>query len=684
MKKYILICGLFLLFLPSDAFSQIIDLDDTLTVKKIGLMVQYLEDPEQTLSFENVTSPENEKNWRLFSKESQGFGYTTSVFWCRLTVKNITKTSKTFYLQEDYPLMDSLKLYFPKKNGNYGSLETGDRKPFYERPVRERTFVFPLILKANEIKTYYLRFETQGSMNFVLKIAAPKYFHEQSFSEYILLFFFTGIVFIMIFYNLIIYIFSRDTLYILYVLFIADILFLTMILNGTLFQFILPSYPGLVNFMLPVILSFCVMISFLFAIRFLQMKLTAPSIYKLTKGCALISLTLFFIALLIPFRYSMPLITKFTIFSILYALSIGLILVLRKVRPAYFYLTAWVGFLIGALSYPAKSIGLLPTTFFSDWSLWIGTVMQVTLFSLGLADRINQMRKELKIFNLTLEKKVVERTEKLNLAVDELQVMNRQIETTKNQLWGEMQVAKKIQTVLLPKKPGIKGYDICAFMEPADEVGGDYYDVINLEGQDWLVIGDVSGHGVPAGLIMMMVQTAINVSVNSNPDIPPCELLTLINKTISANIKQMGEDKYMTITVLATHENGLFKFSGLHQDIMIYRAHKNQVDFVETKGIWIGIIDDIQGMLEDDHIQMAEGDIMLLFTDGITEAQLNEKHGASSESEEKMFGEKKLATILQNLGSSSVEEIKTGILDEMKAAYEWDDDITMVLIKRLK
>jgi len=167
-----------------------------------------------------------------------------------------------------------------------------------------------------------------------------------------------------------------------------------------------------------------------------------------------------------------------------------------------------------------------------------------------------------------------------------------------------MELAKKIQTVLLPNNPSIDGYEIAAYMEPAEEVGGDYYDIINVDGKDWIVIGDVSGHGVPAGLVMMMVQTSIHLALEQNPGMPPSNLLANINHTIFSNINKLSEDKYMTIVVIAALDKGRFYYSGLHRDIMIYRASTKKIDLIETKGIWIGVMDNIKGMLVDEKFFM--------------------------------------------------------------------------------
>ena len=189
-----------------------------------------------------------------------------------------------------------------------------------------------------------------------------------------------------------------------------------------------------------------------------------------------------------------------------------------------------------------------------------------------MVSSIDHAQSELNSLNKNLEMKVLERTDELRSANDEMTLINKNLIQTRDALWGEMQLAKRIQTALLPSDPQMKGYEISGHMTPCDDVGGDYYDVINYREMDWLIIGDVSGHGVPAGLIMMMVQTSIRSTLEQNPRLEPSKLLALVNKTITSNIRQLDENKYMTITVLAAIESGKFAFSGMHQDILVYRA----------------------------------------------------------------------------------------------------------------
>jgi len=247
-------------------------------------------------------------------------------------------------------------------------------------------------------------------------------------------------------------------------------------------------------------------------------------------------------------------------------------------------------------------------------------------------------------------------------------------ETEARLLSQEMEIARDIQTALIPRKPDLPGYDIAASCEPADEVGGDYYDFISVAGHDWIVVGDVSGHGVPAGLVMMMVQTAIHTVLVGNPETPPSRLLSVINRTIYENIEKMGEPKHMTIVVLAVGRDGNLSFAGLHEDILIRRAATEKVEAVGTDGMWIGLDEDISEMLSDDTLRLEPGDCMVLFTDGITEA----RGGGNS-----LFGDERLTRIIGESGDSPASEVHKNIITALEP-WEKPDDVTLVVVKRLE
>lgn len=281
---------------------------------------------------------------------------------------------------------------------------------------------------------------------------------------------------------------------------------------------------------------------------------------------------------------------------------------------------------------------------------------------------MNWMANQIKIRERELKQTVAS----LESANGELAAANRQIAEVRDALWGEMALAKKIQTVLIPNRPQIPGFDVSASLSPAEEVGGDYFDVFAAEGRHWLAIGDVSGHGVPAGLIMMMAQTAVHAALRRDPDMDPAALLCAVNATLTENIHRLRESKYMTLTVMESLGNGEFRFAGLHQDLLIYRASDGAVDEVETRGAWVGLMEDIRDISPVDRFFLAPGDVLLLFTDGVTEAV-----GPSGD----MFGQDRLAEVLRETGAGSAAEIRRAVEDAI-SDHVREDDVTLLVCKR--
>ncbi|AXR68702.1 PP2C family protein-serine/threonine phosphatase [Leptospira mayottensis] len=240
-------------------------------------------------------------------------------------------------------------------------------------------------------------------------------------------------------------------------------------------------------------------------------------------------------------------------------------------------------------------------------------------------------------------------------------------------LWGEMQLAKMIQTALLPRKSNIGHYEVAALMVPTDSVGGDYYDIIDApNGEKWVGIGDVSGHGVESGLIMMMAQTAIQAIVQQKKMLNPSEVLNEANRVIKENIARLGTDRYMTMMLFRLEDNYLV-VSGKHMDLMIYRAQEKKVEMIPTTGSWLGIVDNLGDVLEDHRVPMSVGDIVLLYTDGITEAR--------NQSDE-LFGEERLIKLLESNAKLPLRQLGTEIFSKVTDFEKvQSDDMTLLLLK---
>ena len=249
-----------------------------------------------------------------------------------------------------------------------------------------------------------------------------------------------------------------------------------------------------------------------------------------------------------------------------------------------------------------------------------------------------------------------------------------ELKRARDALWSEMELAKRIQTALLPERERIRGYEIASAMFPAKEVGGDYYDIIETPtGDKWVAIGDVSGHGVDSGLIMMMAQTSLSAMVANCSDCQPSEVLRMVNHVIRENISRLGSDHYMTMMAIRFNESKM-TVAGKHQDIIIYRSALNRTEVIPTNGTWLGITDNIERHLDDITEKIDYGDIVLLFTDGITE---------TTNKEGEMYGQERLEQALNQFADLPMVKLRDKIVESVKGFQEEQfDDMTLVVIKK--
>ena len=131
-----------------------------------------------------------------------------------------------------------------------------------------------------------------------------------------------------------------------------------------------------------------------------------------------------------------------------------------------------------------------------------------------------------------------------------LAAQQARIEVT-DRLEREMEIATHIQTSILPRHIDVEGLQAAAAMHPTAEVGGDYYEVLPVPGGCWIAIGDVAGHGLKAGLVMLQTQSAVEALVSGHPDGSPNKILRSVNRVLFENVrKRLGSDEYVTMSLL--------------------------------------------------------------------------------------------------------------------------------------
>ncbi|HEY9703158.1 MAG TPA: PP2C family protein-serine/threonine phosphatase, partial [Allocoleopsis sp.] len=260
----------------------------------------------------------------------------------------------------------------------------------------------------------------------------------------------------------------------------------------------------------------------------------------------------------------------------------------------------------------------------------------------------------------------------------EINELNHRLKSENLRMSAELYVTHRIQEMILPKDSELKkidDLDLAGFMLPANEVGGDYYDVMQHNGMIKIGMGDVTGHGLESGVLMIMVQTAVRTLL-ANDQTDPVKILTIVNKIIYENVQRMQSDKNLTLVLLDYIDEFLY-ISGQHEETIIVR-NTGKVERIDTidLGFPIGLDEDISHLIDSTKIKLDQGDVVVLYTDGITEAENMNKE---------LYGLDRLINIVKENYDQKAEKIRKAVINDLHShigAQTIYDDITLLVIKK--
>jgi sigma-B regulation protein RsbU (phosphoserine phosphatase) len=230
----------------------------------------------------------------------------------------------------------------------------------------------------------------------------------------------------------------------------------------------------------------------------------------------------------------------------------------------------------------------------------VGTTDFIEIEEIDTLERsFDSMAGQLKESFETLEDKVKERTAELASANGEILALNERLKEDNLRMGAQLDIVRQMQQMILPNAEELKidGLDIAAYMEAADEVGGDYYDVLNTDGVVTLGIGDVTGHGLESGILMLMAQTAVR-TLKEIRETDPVRFLDALNRTLYKNVQRMNSEKSLTLAIL-NYSKGWVTISGQHEETIIVRQG-GQVERIDTMdlGFPLALDDDIAGVYQ--------------------------------------------------------------------------------------
>lgn len=245
----------------------------------------------------------------------------------------------------------------------------------------------------------------------------------------------------------------------------------------------------------------------------------------------------------------------------------------------------------------------------------------------------------------------------------------------RRRLAHELSLAARIQASVLPQSLRATGLEMAARMVPASEVGGDCYDVLPFPGGAWLSIGDVAGHGLGPGVVMMMLQSSVAAVLRSDPEISPSAALEVVNSVLFENLKQrLQQGEHATLLLLRYESSGRIRFAGAHEEPLIYRARSGRCELLPAPGLWVGIKPSVEGQMPESESTLEPGDVLLLYTDGVVEAR---------NAERRQYGVERLARELESVHDAPVEQIRDHLLMSVQGWMDAQrDDITLVVARQ--
>ena len=444
-KYCYLLMVVFLGIYPTIIYSAnnvILEVDGLSYNKLIGKKIHYLEDKNNNLEIEEVIQS---NDFKLSQKDVPNFGITNSAFWLKVIIKN--ESEEILLLELAHPIMDEVEFYDYKINS---VVKIGESVPFYNRKYLFTNYIFDLNIEPKETKTYFLKIKSTEQIQVPIFVGSLLSISERSidFTFYASIFF--GVMMVMILYNFFVFVSTKDTSYIYYVIYIFILMLTQLSPKGFTFQYFWPNSSWLAihsMFLLPSLVGIS---GIIFFNNFLKTKEFLPLAKKIFKPIIIIYLIVITLSIIGVYKISYIIMEINAMVVALLMLVFAFLISKKGYPPAKYFLIAWSVFLIGIFLWVLKDIGVLPYNNLTNNFMQIGSGIETVLLSFALAARINIYKKErleaiaekerlVREQNIVLEQQVVERTKSLNETLDNLkQTQSQLVEAEKMASLGQL------------------------------------------------------------------------------------------------------------------------------------------------------------------------------------------------------------------------------------------------------
>ena len=390
---FLLVCSVVPVAHSTESSALIVD--STTRTLSLARQAYVLEDRDKTLSLDDVRALGDE-HWQPSGVEVLNFSFSKSAYWIRLELINLSVQAREMLLEAAMPLHDYFDVYYLQEDQLLKQYSTGDRRAYDSRPVNTRNFVFPIELAAQKSLTVYMRVDTHDGLYdaIPLNLWDPEdYSVENEYVSHIFGYYY-GAILALIIYNLLLFISTRERLFIYYSAYLIAFFVWNVTFRGYAYEYFWPQWVVFNNQILAISGSLIFIFLTLFSFKFLPVHQNSPVLYR--------ALVMLMVANLITLPMSMMNIyaTSFLIIIPSGILSMILLMLvagkssLMGSRPARLFLLAWTILILSALIYYLRVFAILPSNFITENGLNIGSALEFLLLAYALADQINTLKNE--------------------------------------------------------------------------------------------------------------------------------------------------------------------------------------------------------------------------------------------------------------------------------------------------
>ena len=361
----------------------------------LGPFAESLEDVSGHLSLYDVLQLENQPKWKRSHSEMPNFGLTSSAIWLRVPLNNLAKNNDAWLFEIAQSNIDQIDVFVLPASGKPPlRYQLGNKHHFDQRINAEPNFVVPLVLERNELTWIYLRVVNDFTIKLPIYILKQEALSEKRQVEYLIQGSYFGLMAIMALYNLFIYFSLRDKSYLYYTLFVACFAAWFFIEQGYAFQYLWPNSVYFNSQIHVTFLAIAATLSIAFTNEFLSLKRKSKALHRAVKCLIYVWMGVILCTVLLPVQTVMKVIIVTALPGGALLLFSGIYMWSKGVVAARYYTIAWAIIIPGSMLYSLTSLGLIPSNLVTEHSFQFGSIIEVFLFSLGLASRIKTAQLE--------------------------------------------------------------------------------------------------------------------------------------------------------------------------------------------------------------------------------------------------------------------------------------------------